>query len=303
MGWYGFRPYVPVAMRRARAATYAAKLAKKEKRSLAPVQLSARKITQSFWGQAWCDNLEHYSDFANRLPRGRTYVRNGSVIDLQIKTGKIEAIVSGSEIYRVKIDIKTLPPALWKRIKQDCAQSIASLIDLLQGRFSEGVMGRLTQPKDGLFPRPAEIEIKCSCPDWAYLCKHAAAVLYGVGARLDTAPEMLFTLRNVDHLELVGQAVSAESLDKTLSAGSPGLADADLGEVFGIDLDVNGGSTPLAQTRVPAPAAIETEKKPRASKRRGKALQRGKTKSKSAAALERPRRSGRRRSDKAMALS
>src|SRR5947209_5281541 len=132
MGWYGFRPYVPVARRRAKAAAYASKLAKKEKRTLAPVQLAGRKIAQSFWGLAWCENLEHYSDFANRLPRGRTYARNGSIIDLQIKTGKIEALVSGSEIYRVKIDIKTLPPALWKRIKQDCSQSIDSLIDLLQ---------------------------------------------------------------------------------------------------------------------------------------------------------------------------
>jgi uncharacterized Zn finger protein len=247
MSWYGgWRPYVPVAQRRARAAVQAAKLAKKEKRELAPVQIAGRAIAHSFWGQAWCENLERYSDFANRLPRGRTYARNGSIVDLQIKTGKIEALVSGSELYRVRIAIRTLPPAIWKRIKQDCAQSIDSLIDLLQGRFSEGVMGRLTQPQDGLFPRPGEIDIRCSCPDFATLCKHAAAVLYGVGARLDTAPEMLFTLRHVDHFELVCQAADAASLDRTLAAGSAGtLAGADLGEVFGIDLAAD--SADLAQ--------------------------------------------------------
>src|SRR5438309_4867795 len=166
MSWYGgWRPYVPVAQRRARAASYAARLAKKEKRTLCPVKLESRKIACTFWGEAWCDNLEQYSDFANRLPRGRTYVRNGSVIDLQIKAGKIKAIVSGSEIYHVTINIKKLTPAAWKRLKQDCSQSIDSLIDLLQARFSEGVMSRLTTPREGLFPHPHEIDMECSCPD------------------------------------------------------------------------------------------------------------------------------------------
>ena len=258
MSWYGgWRPYVPVAQRKAQALAYAAKLAKKEKRTLTPVQIAGRVIAQSFWGQAWCQNLEDYSDFANRLPRGRTYARNGSIVDLQIKTGRIEAIVGGSEIYRIKIDIKTLPTPLWKRIKQDCAQSILSLIDLLQARFSEGVMGRLTQPGDGLFPKPAEIAIHCSCPDYAYLCKHAAAVLYGVGARLDTAPEMLFTLRHVDHLELISHPAEAESLDRRLSGSANStLAGADLGEVFGIELDTGSAARP-ANVKQEQPALAE----------------------------------------------
>ena len=267
MSWYGgWRPYVPVAQRKAQALAYAAKLAKKEKRTPAPVQIVGRVIAQSFWGQAWCQNLEHYSDFANRLPRGRTYARNGSIADLQIKSGRIEAIVGGSEIYRIKIDIKTLPTPLWKRIKQDCAQSILSLIDLLQARFSEGVMGRLTQPGDGLFPKPAEIAIHCSCPDYAYLCKHAAAVLYGVGARLDTAPEMLFTLRQVDHLELISHAAEAESLDRRLSGSASTLAGADLGEVFGIELDTGSGARPANAKQEQAVPAEPPPENPARSK-------------------------------------
>jgi uncharacterized Zn finger protein len=242
--WYGeWRPYVPVAQRRLQAARYAAKLAKKEKRVLTPVKPEGRAIAQSFWGRAWCDNLESYSDFANRLPRGRTYIRNGSVIDLVIERGAVKAIVSGSDIYRVKIDIRTLAKPAWKSIKQDCSRSIASLMDLLRGRFDEGVMQRLTRPKDGLFPRPGEIDMQCSCPDWAGMCKHVAATLYGVGTRLDTAPELLFTLRNVDHLELIDQAVAAENLEATLTAGQKGaLAESDLGELFGIELDSSGGA-------------------------------------------------------------
>jgi uncharacterized Zn finger protein len=239
MSWYGaWKPYVPVAKRRARAAAYAKKLAKTQKRSLSPIELTGRKITTTFWGQAWCDNLERYSDFANRLPRGRTYVRNGSVIDLQIQRGKVEAIVSGSEIYRVTVDIRTLAKLAWKQIKRDCSQSIASLIDLLQGRFDQGIMQRLTQAEGGLFPQPREIEMHCTCPDWATLCKHVAATLYGVGAKLDAAPELLFTLRHVDHLELVGEAADAKNLAGALAAPAAApLADQDLGELFGIELE------------------------------------------------------------------
>jgi uncharacterized Zn finger protein len=271
MGWYyGFRPYVPVAKRRAQAAAHAAKLAKKEKRALVPIKIEGRQIATSFWGAAWCDNLESYSDFANRLPRGRTYVRNGSVVDLQIQRGVVKALVSGSEVYTAKIDIKTVPPATWNKIKKDCARSIDSLMDLLQGRFDRGIMERLTEQDGGLFPKPGEIAMKCSCPDYAYMCKHLAAVLYGIGARLDTAPELLFTLRGVDHLELISQAVAAENLEEALgSQAATSLAGADLGEMFGIDLD--SGAAAVAQ---PSTAAAENraERSKSAPRRRAKAV-------------------------------
>ncbi len=270
MSWsYYWRPYVPLARRRARAASFAAKLAKKEKRTLAPIKIEGRTIAASFWGKAWCDNLEQYSDFENRLPRGRTYVRNGSVIDLQIQRGKVKAIVSGSEIYQVAVDIKTLPAAVWSRIQKDCARSIDSLIDLLQGRFEQGVMKRLTQREGGLFPKPSEIAMKCSCPDWAGMCKHAAATLYGVGARLDTAPELLFTLRDVDHLELISQAVDAANLDQALQSQGAALAGTDLGEIFGIDLESKNGAKSDTSSKVVtsggASRAIPT--RPRAPKK------------------------------------
>jgi uncharacterized Zn finger protein len=231
-------PYVSVAERRAKAARYAQSLEKKRGTKLAPITIEGRQIARSFWGKAWCDNLEAYSDFSNRLPRGRTYVRNGSVIDLQIEPGIITALVSGSEIYELTISIATLPEKTWKAIRSDCARSIGSLIDLLQGRFDKGIMERLTRPVDGLFPKPAEVKMQCSCPDYAGMCKHVAAVLYGVGARLDHAPELLFTLRKVNHLDLIDQAVSSENLDRAFAGGSEDVLDAgDLGELFGIELE------------------------------------------------------------------
>jgi len=269
MSWHSpWRPYVPVAKRRAKAAAYAARLAKKEKRVLAPVSIAGRKIASSFWGQAWCDNLERYSDFANRLPRGRTYVRNGSVIDLAISRGKIKSIVSGSEIYRIEIEIAVLKKALWNRLKRDCSSAVDSLLDLLQGRFDQGVMQRLTQRNDGLFPQPREIKMRCSCPDWAGLCKHLAATLYGVGARLDAAPELLFTLRGVDHLELIGEAVGTANLDRALEgrAGAQ-LVGADLGEVFGIDIELgtNGDSATSESREVAGRKEVELKTRSRRS--------------------------------------
>ena len=266
MSWYGggygdFAPYVPVAKRRANALRHALKLAKKEKRPLDPVSITGRAMATTFWGQAWCENLEAYSDYASRLPRGRTYARNGSVVDLRIKQGKIEAIVAGSEVYTITISIETLSQPLWTRLKSECSSSIASLIDLLRGRFDDGVMQRLAHPTDGLFPRPKEIKMKCSCPDSAGLCKHLAAVLYGVGNRLDKSPELLFTLRKVDHLELVNQAVAAGNLERSLAAGDDNsLAGSDLGAMFGIELD-QAPTAPKAVTAVKQKTKAKTVNK------------------------------------------
>ena len=241
-----WRPYVPVAKRRAKAARKMKQLAKKGK-VIEPVEISGRKIARTFWGEAWCDHLEQFSDFANRLPRGRTYVRNGSVCHLGIDKGRIEAIVSGSELYNIAIKIKPLPANKWEKLRDQCSGKIGSLLELLQGRFSSQVMAIVTHRDQGLFPNPGEIEMQCSCPDWADLCKHLAAVLYGVGARLDQQPELLFKLRGVDHEELISADLD---LTETTQGGGKRrrLATGNLSDVFGIDID----AAPEAPKRRPA---------------------------------------------------
>ena len=206
MAWYGeFPRYVSVAERRKKAQRETEKRAKKGQK-LAPVAILGPRIAKTFWGKAWCDNLERYSDYANRLPRGRTYVRNGSVIDLHVGAGRISAQVMGSDLYRIQVSVTELPPARWRALAKACTGSIDSLVELLQGRFSQHVMQRICATGIGLFPSPKEIKFSCSCPDWAAMCKHVAAVLYGVGARLDSQPELLFTLRKVDATDLVARA-------------------------------------------------------------------------------------------------
>ncbi|HEY8666019.1 MAG TPA: SWIM zinc finger family protein [Tepidisphaeraceae bacterium] len=260
MSWYGFKPYVSVAKRQANAKTECEKL-KKKGQTITPVECS-KKIAETFWGEAWCDNLEAYSDFENRLPRGRSYVRNGSVVHLEIGRGKVSALVSGSELYKINISIKPLAAAAWKAIREQCAGQIGSVIELLQGKLSGAVMQIITRRPGGLFPTPAEISLDCSCPDWADMCKHVAAALYGVGARLDQQPELLFTLRNVEHMDLIGAAGDVKALTRGGGAKHT-IAAGDIGDVFGIELE----AADVAAAAVPAPVSPAAV----VAKRRGKA--------------------------------
>ena len=239
-GW-GWRPYVSVAERRHKAAREMEKR-KKLGHAVSPVVIEGRAIAKTFWGKAWCENLERYSDFANRLPRGRTYARNGSVVDLQVRPGAIDAHVSGSKLYKVALKVAPVAKAKWKSICEDCAGAIDSLVELLQGRLSKGVMERICRQGQGLFPSPAEIELSCSCPDWAGMCKHVAAVLYGIGARFDRQPELLFRLRAVDEMELIANAGKAKPLAKQGPAASKILGGEDLAGMFGLDMAQHAGS-------------------------------------------------------------
>ncbi len=235
MSFYGWRPYVPVAQRRLKAEKMLVGLRKKGQ-PIDPVRIEGRTIARSFWGKSWCANLERYSDFASRLPRGRSYVRNGSVVDLQIARGEVRAMVSGSALYTVQVDIAPATAKRWKAICRDCAGSIDSLVELLQGRLSERVMDRVCREGDGLCPAPGEIDLNCSCPDWADMCKHVAAVLYGVGARLDSSPELLFKLRGVDETELLANADRHISMNAPAPAGARLLDDSDAAALFGIEM-------------------------------------------------------------------
>ncbi len=230
-------PYIPVSERRAQAKREVAKLRKKGE-DIQPVEIEGRAIARSFWGKGWCTHLESFGDYSNRLPRGRTYVRNGSVCHLGIGEGQVEAIVSGSELYRVRVDISPLGKKKWQRLKQRCTGKIGSLIELLQGNLSDEIMNTVTDRKHGLFPLPGEIKYTCDCPDWADMCKHISAVMYGIGARLDSQPELLFLLRGVDHEELITADAATDAIAGKGSsrARRRSLSDGDLENVFGVEL-------------------------------------------------------------------
>ena len=259
---YGrFAPYIPIWERRQQAERKIAALTKRGSKTN-PVVIEGRAIARTFWGKAWCDNLEVYSDFGNRLPRGRTYVRNGSVIDLQIEKGKLKALVSGSRIYTANVGIRPLQRARWGSLVRDCTGKIDSVVELLTGKLSSSVMKVLCREQAGLFPSPKEISLSCSCPDGARLCKHLAAVLYGVGARFDREPELLFVLRGVDKMDLVSEAGTGGAIGKA-SAAATTLDGESLSGIFGIEMDDRGltGAGATANTaRGPRTVPVEGRK-------------------------------------------
>ena len=256
MGFYGgWGRYVPVAERRAKAEKEAAK-AQKSGVILQPIAPYRGAIAKTFWGKAWCDNLEAYSDYANRMPRGRTYVRNGSVIDLKMNKGEIQAMVMGSSLYKIAITVTAVPAMQWQAIGKDCSGSIDSLVELLKGKLSTAVMKRICTPRTGLFPSPKEISFRCSCPDSASMCKHISAALYGVGARLDQKPELLFALRGVDAKDLVNQAGVGLPKSTTNIASNKVLEDAILADVFGLEMDEVMVPTPSASSKKKAVKSV-----------------------------------------------
>lgn len=269
-----FPEYVSVSERRLRAEQAARTLADAGE-TLTPVRASAKGIATSVWGRAWCRHLEHYSDYASRLPRGRSYLRNGCVLDLSLQRGQIHAKVQGTRLYEIEIRCQELDPEHWSTVRQSCQGSIDSLLDLLQGQLTPAVMQVITDPERGIFPQPHEIRLSCTCPDWADMCKHVAAVLYGVAIRLDTDPAALFLLRGVNHHELLLDAVNKglEAHDQTSA-----LVDADLGAMFGIDLEddailgIDTAQLPAAIKKTP-PSAGKKSPKARSAKRSTRSAQ------------------------------
>ncbi|MDR3299348.1 MAG: SWIM zinc finger family protein [Candidatus Accumulibacter sp.] len=234
MSWFAFRPYVPVAKKRADAQKKIAALGKTEK--LSPVVISGKKIARTWWGASWCANLERYADYDNRIERGRSYVRNGQVIDLSIADGKVTARVMGSELYRVEIAIDGLAKKKWRAVAQQVGRRIDGMAELVEGKFPEELCEIFMRQGDGLFPSPREIHMQCSCPDYAVMCKHVAAALYGIGARLDDDPLLFFKLRAIPFEELLKKSVDEKmkNLLKNANRKTDRVLKGDIVRIFGL---------------------------------------------------------------------
>ncbi|MDB5902083.1 MAG: hypothetical protein JWM26_961 [Betaproteobacteria bacterium] len=248
-----FRPYVPVEERRREAKALVEAQSKKKAPAWDPVEAApGRAIANTFWGGSWCRNIESYSDFRSRLERGRSYLRSGAVVDLNIAAGVVKARVLGSHMYEVEVKIARVPKPRWDAVCTRCSGGIESVVDLLQGRLSQPVMAHMCSRESGLFPTPQEIAFDCTCPDWAQMCKHVAAVLYGIGARLDQRPQLLFALRGVDENELIARAGTGVRLGEGRTGSARRLAHPDLGALFGLDLAE--AATQKKRGKSPSPA-------------------------------------------------
>jgi len=234
--------YVTKAEREKMAQNTIEKLKKKGKAELNPVCITGRQLARTWWGKAWNDNLKRYADYSSRMGRGSSYVRNGAVLDLKIEQGIIKALVQGSvrKPYEVEVDIRPLLPEVWERIRIASEGKIESLQELIDGKFPPGLSELFTTQGSGLFPTTKEITFKCSCPDRAVMCKHVAAVLYGIGARLDEDPTLFFTLRAVDIHDLISKAIQSKTQNMLSKSGATShriLEDADIGAMFGVEVE------------------------------------------------------------------
>ena len=253
---YGYYPrYVSVAEKRARAEKKIKQLRKKQP-DIQPVILAGQALATTWWGKAWNKNLERYADYTNRIGRGRSYVRHMAVVDLKIGPGRVDALVQGSRgaPYKVRITIAAIKKRNWQAITKKCKKELSSLPDLLAGKFPRKLQDVFMVQGRGVFPAPSEISFDCSCPDWADMCKHVAATLYGVGARLDQDPALFFTLRKVNMEDLVGEALRERT--DAIIAQKPGtssrlIADDKLSDLFGLDIDLD----------VPVPTKQKKEKR------------------------------------------
>jgi uncharacterized Zn finger protein len=241
MSYWNYAPYVSVAQRKAKAEKKIRQL-KKKNPDISPIVIHGRTLATSWWGKSWNQNLERYADYHNRIERGRNYVRHGSVLDLQIRPGRIDALVQGSRSnpYQVEIQIEAINKKNWAKIKSACEGKLDSLQELLTGKFPTELQDIFMAQGKGLFPTPEEILFGCNCPDWAYMCKHVAATLYGVGKRLDESPHLFFELRQASIDDLITQALEEEAtqmLDNARQKSSRVIDDNDLGELFGIVME------------------------------------------------------------------
>lgn len=255
MGYWGFPEYETVAEKKAKAAKKLKQLRKKMP-AITPVVIEGTALARTWWGKAWNKNLERYADYRNRIGRGKSYVRHGAVLDLKIKDGQVTALVQGTRAkpYEVVIRISPVKKANWDQIRKQCQGELRSLPDLLAGKFPKELGEIFLAEGKGLFPTPKEISFECSCPDWASMCKHVAAALYGIGARLDEDPLLFFTLRQADTEELVARAVEEKTGDLLARAerkSSRVIDEADLSGLFGIDLDVKPDFSAAVKPQAP----------------------------------------------------
>ena len=270
MSWYYYPRYETVAERKSKAQRNLKRLQKKHP-DMQPIVIEGKGLVKTWWGKAWNANLERYADYSNRIGRGRSYVKNGFVLDLKITGGCIDALVIGTEPqpYSVRIKITRLTKQKWAAIKKKSRDKIDSLQELLDGSFPRELEEIFTAKGAGLFPSPKEITLSCSCPDWAAMCKHVAATLYGVGARLDKDPELFFFLRGGNVSDLVSYAVNKRKKELLGSVSKEKLSsrimegdDANLSALFDIDIAEAGTRTGRAKPKKKKPARkIITHKK------------------------------------------
>ena len=236
MAYYGFAEYVPVAEKKANALNAIKKLKEKDP-NISPVIIEGT-LGKTWWSKSWNKNLESYADYSNRISRGKSYVRQHCVVDLKISKGEIFSKVQGSRIkpYDIEIKIETLTKEAMNHVLMSCQKSIESIEQLVEGKFPKGLETLICDKNEGLFPSPKAIQFSCTCPDYAVMCKHVAATLYGIGVRLEEDPLLFFELRDIDINGLIKKSIEEKLENMLKHAGDKSdrtIEDDNIEDLFG----------------------------------------------------------------------
>ncbi len=179
----------------------------------------------SWWAKRWIAVLEGFQ-IGGRLQRGRSYARNGQVLGIDIKAGKVTAKVQGSQStpYAIGIEVQQLKPSEWDKLVGELNTQALFAAKLLAGEIPTDIEKVFERAGLSLFPKSLrEIKTNCSCPDASNPCKHIAAVYYLIGEEFDRDPFLLFRLRGIDRDGLCKRLVttSAETPSEPTAEPAP----------------------------------------------------------------------------------
>lgn len=175
---------------------------------------SRRPFGLTWWGKAWVDALEHRARLdPNRLGRGRSYARRGSVLDLRVDPGVVSATVQGSRVtpYEVTVRIRAFSGDEWDAVLDVVSAQIGRVAALLDGELPPEVVDDAQAAGLELLPDAGEVKTACNCPDFAVPCKHSAAVCFLIADALDEDPFVLLLLRGRRRDELMSALRSRRS--------------------------------------------------------------------------------------------
>jgi uncharacterized Zn finger protein len=223
-----------------------------------------RTFGGTWWGRAWVEAMEQRARLdPNRLPRGRTYARNGRVGKLAVAPGEVSAAVWGSRAtpYVVKVRVRVLRDEEWDRVLDAVAGRAAHTAALLDGELPPEVVADAAAAGVELLPGPGEVVPRCSCPDWAEPCKHAAAVVYLVADELDADPFALLWLRGRSRQDVLAE-LRRRRAGVTQAAGVVGGRPVDHGVVAGDAFATRAEALPAVplaprQPGQPVPLAVD----------------------------------------------
>lgn len=168
------------------------------------------------WGQRFLQALEQGLE-PKRLARGRQYSASHRVPDWAWTGGHLRfsgknrgtAYYGMNEPIRFEghIEISPLPGCLWQAVIPELGNQAGFIARLLLNEIPDSLESHLQARGHSLIPGRygEDLQATCSCPETESPCRHVAAVLVALAARIDQTPLLLFELRGLNRATLAAR--------------------------------------------------------------------------------------------------